>query len=114
MEARLMSPRPGNIPPSYSCILCTDTLAKGAMYVFPTIDFPLKAIEAAKQVDRLPDQFYAMAMLEATGIVSTVPLSCYFLTDFFKVHCSRFWFRTKAWYIPLPHHIFNIRAKRPL
>ncbi|XP_034944620.1 alanine aminotransferase 1 [Chelonus insularis] len=42
--------------------------AMGAMYVFPRIDLPPKAIEAAKAAGQAPDVFYAFKLLEATGI----------------------------------------------
>ena len=46
--------------------------SEGAMYAFPTIKLPPKAIAAAKAANMAPDAFYCMAMLEATGVV-TVP-----------------------------------------
>jgi alanine transaminase len=42
--------------------------ADGAMYLFPRIRLPSKAIEAAQKANMQPDAFYAMAMLEATGV----------------------------------------------
>ncbi|XP_034185552.2 alanine aminotransferase 1 isoform X1 [Osmia lignaria lignaria] len=42
--------------------------AMGAMYVFPQIDLPKKAIEAAKAKGQHPDVFYAFKLLETTGI----------------------------------------------
>lgn len=42
--------------------------AMGAMYVFPRIDLPKKAIEAAKAKGQQPDVFYAFNLLETTGI----------------------------------------------
>lgn len=42
--------------------------AMGAMYVFPRIDLPKKAIEAAKAEGQQPDVFYAFNLLETTGI----------------------------------------------
>ncbi|KAK0168079.1 hypothetical protein PV327_001917 [Microctonus hyperodae] len=42
--------------------------AMGAMYVFPRIDLPPKAIKAAKDIGQAPDVFYAFKLLEATGI----------------------------------------------
>ena len=42
------------------------------MYLFPTIRLPPKAIEQAKSEGRTPDEFYALRMLDATG-VCTVP-----------------------------------------
>ncbi|KAF2139363.1 uncharacterized protein K452DRAFT_232281 [Aplosporella prunicola CBS 121167] len=44
----------------------------GSMYLFPTISLPPKAIEQAKSEGRTPDEFYALRMLDATG-VCTVP-----------------------------------------
>ncbi|KAF5945152.1 hypothetical protein HYC85_015380 [Camellia sinensis] len=44
----------------------------GAMYSFPQIRLPPKAIEAAKKAGKVPDVFYCLKLLEATGI-STVP-----------------------------------------
>ncbi|KAG2538295.1 hypothetical protein PVAP13_9NG411700 [Panicum virgatum] len=43
--------------------------AEGAMYLFPQIHLPQKAIEAAKAAKKAPDAFYALRLLEATGIV---------------------------------------------
>ena len=39
------------------------------MYTFPRIRLPPKAIEAAKAQGVPPDTFYALAMLDATGVV---------------------------------------------
>lgn len=41
----------------------------GAMYAFPRIDLPPKAIEAANKVGQLPDVFYACQLLEETGAI---------------------------------------------
>ncbi|KFM79416.1 Alanine aminotransferase 2, partial [Stegodyphus mimosarum] len=40
----------------------------GAMYAFPQITLPKKAIEKAKSLGQAPDFFYAMQLLENTGI----------------------------------------------
>lgn len=48
------------------------TVMQGSMYLFPTITLPPKAIEQAKKEGREPDEFYALRMLDATG-VCTVP-----------------------------------------
>ncbi|KAI8378502.1 pyridoxal phosphate-dependent transferase [Blakeslea trispora] len=42
--------------------------AEGAMYLFPRIRLPTKAIEAAKEAGVAPDAFYALNMLDATGV----------------------------------------------
>ncbi|XP_051872426.1 alanine aminotransferase 2-like isoform X2 [Pristis pectinata] len=41
---------------------------QGAMYSFPRIDIPPKAIEAAKAAGQAPDMFFCMKLLEETGI----------------------------------------------
>ena len=38
------------------------------MYLFPTINLPQKAIDAAKDADKAPDDFYCLRLLDATGI----------------------------------------------
>ncbi|ESO89980.1 hypothetical protein LOTGIDRAFT_192553, partial [Lottia gigantea] len=45
---------------------------QGAMYAFPRIFLPDKAIEEAKKNDKSPDAFYCFQLLEETGIC-TVP-----------------------------------------
>lgn len=51
-------------------IVCNFT--EGAMYSFPQIKLPPKAIAAAKEAGKAPDVFYCLKLLEATGM-STVP-----------------------------------------
>ncbi|XP_061986021.1 glutamate--glyoxylate aminotransferase 2-like [Populus nigra] len=51
-------------------VICNFT--EGAMYSFPQIRLPPKAIDAAKRAGKVPDVFYCLKLLEATGI-STVP-----------------------------------------
>ncbi|XP_022129711.2 alanine aminotransferase 1 [Pieris rapae] len=43
-------------------------IVQGAMYAFPQITLPPKAIEAAKKAGKAPDVFYAFQLLENTGI----------------------------------------------
>lgn len=43
--------------------------AEGAMYLFPRIHLPLKAIKAAEAAKTAPDAFYCRRLLNATGIV---------------------------------------------
>lgn len=38
------------------------------MYLFPQIRLPQKAIEAAHQAGKKPDEFYCLAMLDVTGV----------------------------------------------
>ncbi|KAK0064272.1 alanine aminotransferase 2 [Biomphalaria pfeifferi] len=51
-------------------ISCNEVI--GAMYAFPRIYLPEKAIQAAKVAGQSPDSFYCFALLEETGIC-TVP-----------------------------------------
>ncbi|KAH6828041.1 alanine-2-oxoglutarate aminotransferase 2 [Perilla frutescens var. hirtella] len=53
-----------------SNVVCNFT--EGAMYSFPQVRLPPKAIEASKKAGKVPDVFYCLKLLEATGI-STVP-----------------------------------------
>ncbi|BFZ19806.1 hypothetical protein BsWGS_22845 [Bradybaena similaris] len=41
---------------------------QGAMYAFPRIDIPKKAVEKAKSKNLAPDAFYCYSLLEETGI----------------------------------------------
>lgn len=50
----------------------TCTFTEGAMYSFPQLHLPPKAIEAAKAAGKAPDAFYCLELLEDSGIV-TVP-----------------------------------------
>lgn len=43
--------------------------AEGAMYLFPRIELPQKAIKAAEAVNSAPDSFYCRRLLNETGIV---------------------------------------------
>ncbi|CAO3691350.1 unnamed protein product [Rhizopus stolonifer] len=47
-------------------VTCED--AKGAMYLFPRIRLPAKAIAQAQAKGLAPDDFYGMSLLNATGI----------------------------------------------
>ncbi|KAK7101702.1 alanine aminotransferase 2-like [Littorina saxatilis] len=51
-------------------ITCNEV--QGAMYAFPRLHLPAKAVEAAKAAGQTPDSFYCFALLEETGIC-TVP-----------------------------------------
>uniref|UniRef100_A0A646QDW4 alanine transaminase n=1 Tax=Hemiscolopendra marginata TaxID=943146 RepID=A0A646QDW4_9MYRI len=46
----------------------TCNIVQGAMYAFPQITLPQKAIEKAKSLNQEPDMFWAMELLETTGI----------------------------------------------
>jgi len=53
-------------------ITCQPT--QGAMYAFPAVTIPPKAIEAAKESGQTPDSLYALSLLDETGIC-VVPAS---------------------------------------
>ena len=42
---------------------------QGAMYTFPQIHLPSKAIAKAESLKMQPDTYYCMRVLEATGVV---------------------------------------------
>lgn len=50
----------------------TCNVTEGAMYAFPRIHLPPRAIAAAREAGKAPDVFYCLQLLEQTGI-STVP-----------------------------------------
>ncbi|XP_038223374.1 alanine aminotransferase 1-like [Zerene cesonia] len=52
-----------NAMEGFSC-----NVVQGAMYAFPQIALPPKAIEAAKKEGKAPDVYYAFRLLEQTGI----------------------------------------------
>ncbi|KAL8122748.1 hypothetical protein AgCh_010942 [Apium graveolens] len=58
--------------------------AEGAMYLFPRLHLPEKAIKAAETVKTAPDAFYARRLLNATGIV-VVPGSGFCQVSFIDV-----------------------------
>lgn len=55
-----------------SCKNVVCNFTEGAMYSFPQIQLPPKAIDTAKRAGKEADVFYCLKLLEATGI-STVP-----------------------------------------
>ncbi|KAF2301665.1 hypothetical protein GH714_028556 [Hevea brasiliensis] len=65
MALMVNPPKPGDI--SYE-----QYMRERCMYSFPQIRLPPKAIDAAKKAGKVPDVFYCLKLLEATGI-STVP-----------------------------------------
>jgi len=44
--------------------------AEGAMYLFPRLHLPQKAIKAAEAANTAPDALYTCRLLEDTGIVA--------------------------------------------
>ena len=59
--------------------------AEGALYLFPRIELPIKAIAAAREARVAPDEFYALKMLDATGLV-VVPGSGFGQPDPYAFH----------------------------
>ena len=47
-------------------VSCVDS--PGALYLFPKIELSYKIIAAANAAGKVPDAFYALALLDATGI----------------------------------------------
>jgi alanine transaminase len=43
-------------------------LVEGALYAFPQIRLPKRAVDAAKAAGKQPDTFYCLALLDATGV----------------------------------------------
>lgn len=41
---------------------------QGSMYLYPTINLPSKAVDAAKEAGKSPDEFYCLRLLDATGV----------------------------------------------
>lgn len=52
-----------NALPGVSCVS-----SPGALYLYPQIHLPKQAIDAAEQAGKVPDAFYALALLDETGI----------------------------------------------
>jgi len=71
-----------NAIPGFSC-----QTAKGAMYCFPSVELPKKAILEAKKKGTTPDTLYSLSLLESTGIC-VVPASGFGQEE------GRFGFRT--------------------
>lgn len=46
----------------------TCNTAEGAMYAFPAVEIPPKAVAYAEENDMSPDTMYAISLLEETGI----------------------------------------------
>jgi hypothetical protein len=66
-----------NVPAAISCHRLTHPLAagvtveapEGALYVFPRLSLPPKAVAAAAAAGKAPDTFYCLSLLDDTGIV---------------------------------------------
>ncbi|KAG1347423.1 putative Elongation factor 1-gamma 2 [Cocos nucifera] len=58
-----------------SCRNVVCNFTEGAMYSFPQIRLPPKAIEAARKAGKAPDVFYCLKLLEATGIAKLLMFS---------------------------------------
>lgn len=76
--------------------------AEGAMYLFPQIVLPAKAIQAAKDKKKQPDTMYCLELLESTGIC-VVPGSGFLQKD------GTYHFRTT--FLPPENEIENFASK---
>jgi alanine transaminase len=63
-KAEMLTHRLNKIP-NFKC-----NKIEGAMYAFPRILFPQKAIDLAKANNMNPDLFFALELLQHTGIIS--------------------------------------------
>ncbi|XP_044514264.1 alanine aminotransferase 1 isoform X2 [Gracilinanus agilis] len=63
MEKALLTEKTFNQQPGIRC-----NPVQGAMYSFPQIQLPPKALERAKELGQSPDMFFCMQLLEETGI----------------------------------------------
>lgn len=87
---------------------------QGAMYVFPQVVIPPKAIEAAKAKGLPADVFYASELLESTGkqanqcrkIMIQFKITSLLFISFRYLHCCWQWFWSEARYISLSQHHF--------
>ncbi len=61
-RTKLIAKRLNNLP-GVSCVE-----SPGALYLFPRLHLPQKAIAAAEAQGKAPDTFYALALLDETGI----------------------------------------------
>lgn len=61
-RTKIMASRLNKLPG----VSCVDS--PGALYLYPNIDLPEKAKQAARDAKRSPDMFYALALLDETGI----------------------------------------------
>ena len=59
--------------------------AEGALYLFPRIELPIRAIAKAREAGVSPDEFYALRLLDATGLV-VVPGSGFGQPDPYAFH----------------------------
>jgi hypothetical protein len=57
--------------------------SEGAMYLFPQVRLPAKAIEEAKRLGKVPDTYYALQLLENTGMFSLHVSPFFLLLPFF-------------------------------
>jgi len=76
--------------------------AEGAMYAFPQITIPPRAVEEAKKLGKKPDEFYAISLLDAAGVV-VVPGSGFGQKD------GTWHFRTT--FLPPENQIENVLGK---
>jgi len=58
--------------------------ANGAMYLFPSVALPKKAVDHAVSIGEAPDSFYALELLKATGSMKKFHLSQSLHTNFLE------------------------------
>jgi hypothetical protein len=58
----------------------TCNFTEGAMYSFPQLRLPAKAVAAAKAAGKAPDVFYCLRLLEETGVLHYVMLLRFIVT----------------------------------
>lgn len=80
--------------------------AEGAMYLFPQLHLPQKAIEAAEAEKTAPDAFYARRLLDATGVV-VVPGSGFRQVSYLIYQYLNF-LPQQTYYISLKIHIYDV------
>ncbi|RMZ74936.1 hypothetical protein DV737_g5601, partial [Chaetothyriales sp. CBS 132003] len=83
---------------------------QGSMYLFPTITLPPKAIQAAKDAGKSPDDFYCLALLDRTGIC-VVPGSGFGQQEATRVHVSAnpCWPDIRDWANFVRHHTLTYK-----
>lgn len=102
------------------CKILTDTFnsltgvscvqATGAMYLFPKFEFPEKMIQAAKEKGMEADTFYALELLNNTGVVryNDSKYNIIIIYISFLVYGTRKWILSGTWNLALADDFFTI------
>ncbi len=94
--------------------------AEGAMYLFPRVRLPAKAVQEAIKQKKTPDSFYCLALLDQTGTHTHTRHTRTQHTDRVLVRVSsldrhlrgaglRLW--AEGRHVPLPHHLPPARGQ---